>query len=238
VYFSALIIGNFFIIIGDSRTAAYYISNNGASIPPGNPLGTQTNILLIIGSLLVDTFFGLFPSFFLSVYKTSISKDIGHITMKYFITNGIIIGSFFIIIFVLALLHLLYQPDIVVLFELAFTTGIYIFTLFTLRKVRTKVKQLLRWFFFYFLIYAIPFMCRLILTIILYLNGGIANPAQPGYLQYYGITILFESLSSAFLMIGVCMLMKDLNLDHGRKNCTTTNPDTTSELRMTNYNNE
>jgi len=159
-YFSILHLGNIlYLIVINGVYLPEYLPLNGAPISEqGLKIG---NILFILSSLLIDTFFGLFPNFFFSIYKTSITKSIGYITMRYFIINAIILGLFFVVIIVVGItvdVSHAYVADIIIVIEVFYTTGVFIVALFTLDTVNSKVKSLL-WRFFFILLALCGIIC-------------------------------------------------------------------------------
>jgi len=201
-YFSILNIGHIIYISG----ALYFLSFT-KDLSPSNVVlqadVNKANILLVIGTLFVDSFFGLFPNYFYAIYKTNLSKEVENITMRYFIVNGIIILLFFIVIIVTGIVTT-YVVLIIIVVELFYISGVYIAVLHALNKDTSRVKRVLRWFFVYFLVYAFILTIRCILLIL--------NLLTANFNVYLGLVVL-EKIYNTFLMLVICLTMKDLSFD-------------------------
>jgi len=130
-----------------------------------------------IGTLFVDTFFGLFPNFFFYFYKAHIIQDDWDRNKNILIANGIVITIFFVVIFVTSIVlnnqNSDYPADVIIAIEMFYIIGVHMMCLKLIKTVVSRIHKLLQWFTVYVSIYAILVILRSIFLIILIMDSVI-----------------------------------------------------------------
>jgi len=161
------------------------------------------NIFDIIGALFVDSFFGLIPNFFYSIFKTKITKHVSEVSLKYFLVNYGVIAGFFIIIFILCFYEVVWI-NLVLLLEILYTFIIFIVSIYTLREVRHRVRRVLFRFFIYFSVYAFVTFVRNIFT--MYYSN---HPNNSNTIENDAF-IIVDVYQNAVLAVVTLLFLKDL----------------------------
>jgi len=229
VFMIVLVLGN--ILIGVS--GAYYAYNlewttNAEGQKYRTVVGVQKNAMDSFGSLLVDCFFGLLPNFFYAIYKTNINKST--VSMKYFVYNYGVIGIFFVVIFGLIVSQVAAVSDfinIVLIMEILYTLGVFVFTIYTLREMRTRVRKILYRFFMYFVFYATSLIVKASYTF--YMTYNSANGYSPPAIVVDAFIIVDMSYN-ACLTVVIILFLKELKFNSSDDRTTSSNDKSSSKL--------
>jgi hypothetical protein len=200
VYFFLLPVGNILYAASAIYTTHQLLSKN-LTFSVNSPI---VSILSVLGTLVIDTFFGLFPNFIYSLYNTSIAKDIGALSVNYFIANGVANAVFFVVIFIMNIvLSQSNAVEILLIVQLGYVLVVYGLLVMVVWDVPSRVKSVVCWLYVYFLVYAALQVIRCVFAI---LNNSDENVSN------YSVLVLLEKLSSAALFICLCFYVRDLKL--------------------------
>jgi len=223
-FFSLMNIGNIIYVI--VYCIALYATARSALEELDEETTKTITIAFHIGTLFVNTFFGLFPNFFYYFYKTHIIQDDWEKHKKLFIANGIVISIFFVVIFIMAIVlngqSSDYPTDVIIAIEMGYIIGVHMLCLKVINTVVSRVQKSLQWFTVYVTVYSILVILRSIFLIIL--DFGFS------YFPYTAMMIL-ERLTNACLILVLVLMMKDIKFgssSHAAQSSTV--KETTTEL--------
>jgi len=203
VFLVILAMGN--IIAGASGAwLGYYFGSDQPYTNPDLNLYEKLNFLDTMGALFIDSFFGLLPNFFYSIYKTKIDKSASEISVKYFLYNYGIIFLFFVVIFSLALASSQWI-NIILILEVIYTFNVFLLTIYTLRDIRSRVKRVLLRYFTYFSFYMITLIARASLAFFLRYNPRVIKT----HVQADGYQIV-DTVHNANLTMMIVLFLKEL----------------------------
>jgi len=223
-FFSLVNIGNIIYVV--VYCIALYATAKSALTDVDEETTKTVTIAFHIGTLFVNTFFGLFPNFFFYFYKTHILQDEWEDHKKIFIANGVVISVFFVVIFVMSIVLMnqgkTYPTDIIIAIEMLYIIGMHILSLRIIKTVVSRIEKLLQWFTVYITVYSILVILRSVFLIILDIGFS--------YFPYTAMMIL-ERLVNACLVLVIVLMMKDIKFGSSSQAAqSSTVKETTTEL--------
>jgi len=210
VYFIFLFVGN--ILIGSGDIIVAYNAHMGVN---NISVSRNVNICAILGILCIDTFFGLVPNLFYSIYKTKLTLQANVITDRFFTANFLIIGCLFVVIITFnfaAPTSLTYWMDLIIILEIVYTMSFYIIVIVSLRQLY-RIQRVLVRFFCYYVVYAIfqVVRCSMVAT---YLSP--ANQSNPNPTVTWNEAIA-DNLTNGFLTVAILLFLRDLKFKPAEK---------------------
>eukprot|EP01124_Arcella_intermedia_P028756 TRINITY_DN5923_c0_g1_i1.p1 TRINITY_DN5923_c0_g1~~TRINITY_DN5923_c0_g1_i1.p1 ORF type:complete len:288 (-),score=46.05 TRINITY_DN5923_c0_g1_i1:7-870(-) len=207
MFYALLFCGN--LLIGAAQLYLAIQSNKEGEFDFFGVLNV-VNILVALGVLCIDAFFGLVPNMFYSVYKTGLGKGEDHVTKVYFKANLIIIAVFFVVTLVFNFLgqDYIYITDIIVIIAIIYAVLFYIVAMRAVfRLEHAKIKRVLVKFFIYYMVYAVTQIVRC--CVVVY---SIMHPPDPHHIQALWGVVVMDAIMNAVLTIVIVLFLKDFKL--------------------------
>eukprot|EP01124_Arcella_intermedia_P011843 TRINITY_DN1821_c0_g1_i1.p1 TRINITY_DN1821_c0_g1~~TRINITY_DN1821_c0_g1_i1.p1 ORF type:complete len:291 (-),score=54.60 TRINITY_DN1821_c0_g1_i1:91-963(-) len=207
LFYTLLLVGN--ILIGAAELFLA-IESNAKGQFNFDYVMNAVNIIVALGILCIDAFFGLIPNMFYSVFKTGLGKGEDHVTKIYFTANGIIIAIFFIVTLVFNFLgpQYVYITNIIVIIEIVYAVLFYLVALRAVFRLdHAKFKRMLLKFFIYYVVYALTQIVRCSI-----LTFSFLDPPNPHHTETLWGVLVMDSIVNAVLTIIIVLFLKDFKL--------------------------
>jgi len=224
-FFSLMNVGNIIYVI--VYCMALYATTNANLLEVDAETNETVSIAIHIGTLFVDTFFGLLPNFFYYFYKIHINQDDRDTHKKILMANAIVISIFFVVIFVMSIVLIkqdgAYPTDIIIAVEMLYIFGMHVLSLRIIKTVVSRIEKLLQWFTLYVTVYAILVILRSIFLIVL-------NSSTVFSYSSYTAVMILERLVDACLVLVLVLMMKDIKIGSSSQEKSSDIKETTTEL--------
>jgi len=173
-------------------------------------IGDTSSSIEIVGLILIDTFFGLVPNLFYSLYKTKLTKETEQITRKYFYANGIVIACIIVVLLITEFAGP--NPVIsssVIILETIYSVFFYLFVIVVMRNEEGRVEKILWRYFYYYCFYAVTIFVRNAVEI------TVTN-TQP-YTQVWWANYPTDTILAGVTLAVVSMFLRDIKLSTNHK---------------------
>jgi len=213
LYFFVLLSGG--IVSGSSVVYIGLNNNFGPSIV--NVEDTSTSID-IIGVLLIDTFFGLVPNLFYSLYSTKLTKVTEEMTRKYFYANGIVLACIIIVLLITEFVgpNPIISTNVLIILETVYSLFFYVFVIVVMRNEEGRVEKILWRYFSYYCFYAVTLFVRNAVEI--------TSAFYAPYTQVWWAIYPTDTILAGVTLMVVSMFLRDIKLstNHQRQSKSTT----------------
>jgi len=185
------------------------------------------NSIETVGIILMDTFFGLMPNLFYSVYKTNMTKATGHITTRYFVVNGIIMTSFCVICILATSFdkkYQVYSSDTILTVEYLYGLFFYILVMVRLNELEGNIHKVIQRYFLYYCIYGMVLILRN--TASMAIVGYVTIPGNQQVWAEFWVSTVYASVQSTV----VILYLRDIKLtkDENKSDGSSRSPSTAS----------